>query len=202
MSLTFTLASGNKHKAKEFNELFSTGQIQINPAPEVIEVVEDGDSYAQNAFLKAQAYFKKYQLPVLADDSGLNVEALPGELGIHSARFGGLGLTDSQRVELLLEKMKDVSKDQRLASFTCMLCFYLSDQEVFFFEGRLKGEIALSPSGQDGFGYDPVFIPESLEKDGEIRSIAQAKEWKKTNSHRAIAAREAQLFFKERRGQI
>lgn len=202
MSIMLTLASGNKHKAQEFNDLFSDGLITVQSAPEVLEVVEDGDSYTQNAFIKAQAYFQKFKVPVLADDSGLNVEALPGELGIHSARFGGEGLTDQDRVQLLLEKMKNIPDEQRSASFTCLLCFYLSPQEVFFFEGRLKGKIALAPSGADGFGYDPVFLPEALLKSGEGQTVAQASAWKKDNSHRALAVREAQAFFKERRGQM
>lgn len=202
MSLNLILASGNKHKASEFNELFDSELVLIQAASVVLNVVEDGDSYTQNAFLKAKAYYDKFQTAVLADDSGLNVDAMPGELGIHSARFGGDGLTDAQRTSLLIEKMKEIPEEERGASFSCVLCFYLSPEEVYFFEGKLKGKIGDRPVGSDGFGYDPVFLPEALVRGGEMKTVAEASEWKKLNSHRALAVREAQAFFKERRGQI
>lgn len=202
MSLNLLLASGNKHKASEFNELFDSEIVVIQAASEVLDVVEDGDTYTQNAFLKAKAYFDKFKVSVLADDSGLNVDAMPGELGIHSARFGGVGLMDAQRTALLIEKMKLIPEEERGASFSCVLCFYLSPDEVYFFEGKLKGKIARAPMGNDGFGYDPVFMPEALMRAGETKTVAEASEWKKLNSHRALAVREAQVFLKERRGQI
>lgn len=184
----FILASGNTHKSDEFNTLFDVELIGVRAASEKLEVEENGSSFSENAFLKAEAYFKKYKKPVLSDDSGLVVQAMPGELGIHSARFGGEGLNDTERTALLLDKMKE--KKDRDAYFVCVLCFYLNPKEVFFFEGRCNGAISESVRGSDGFGYDPAFIPE-----GRELSFAQDSEWKSANGHRAKAVKEAEKFF-------
>lgn len=188
------LASGNVHKAEEFNDLFDPKLISVKAAPEKIDVVEDGTSYFENALLKARAYYEKFKVPVIADDSGLNVAALPEELGIHSARFGGDGLKDRDRAELLLKKMDGVST--REAFFSCVLCVYFNEKEIFYFEGRMAGMIAYSYRGSTGFGYDPVFIP--TEKSEEGLTVAELHEWKQKNSHRAIAVGFAQKFLGQR----
>jgi len=156
--MNFLLASGNNHKAEEFKTLFPDEFISIEAAPLKIEVEETGATYFENAALKAKAYYDRFGKPVMADDSGLNVESLPGELGIYSARFGGEGLNQEQRNELLLKKLDGIS--DRRASFSCVLCFYLKPEEIYFFEGILKGKISHSPMGLNGFGYDPLFIPD------------------------------------------
>lgn len=186
----FILASGNAHKAEEFNELLNPSVITTLAAPEKLDVIEDGKSFQANALLKAKAYFDHYQKPVLADDSGLVVSALPGELGIHSARFGGEGKSDQQRYELLLEKMKD--QTDRAAYFVCLLCFYFSPDKIFFFEGRLQGSIGTEAIGEHGFGYDPVFIPSKLVG----KSFAEDPHFKAKHSHRAVACQQAETFFK------
>jgi XTP/dITP diphosphohydrolase len=184
------LASGNAHKALEFTELFDPNIITVKAASRKIEVVEDGTSYFANALLKAQAYYKEFKVPVLADDSGLDVEALPDDLGIHSARFGGTGLLDKDRALLLLQKMND--KNKREANFTCVLCVYLNDKEIFYFEGRMAGSISYAYRGEGGFGYDPVFIP--TESSGG-QTVAELGALKSEISHRAIATKLAQKFF-------
>lgn len=196
--IEFTLASGNAHKAEEFGELFNPSLIKISPAGKKLEVVEDGQSFRENALKKAQAYFEQVQSPVMSDDSGLIVEALPNQLGLHTARFGGEGLTALQRNELLLEKLEGLDDSKRRAYFVCVLCFYLSESEVFFFEGRVHGRIAPMVSGAEGFGYDPVFIPDGGEGD---KTLAEVPVWKNENSHRAVACQHAQKFFEERVGQ-
>ncbi len=197
-SYQFILASGNQHKAQEFNELFDTELVKVESAKEKLEVVEDGATYFENALLKAQAYYNKYKTPVLADDSGLTVYALIGELGIHSARFGGAGLSDRDRAYLLLEKMQNIRPGvDRDAYFTCVLCFYFSALEYFFFEGRMSGTISMSyDAGDAGFGYDPVFIPEARAEEG--LSISRLGDWKNSHSHRAQAVKLAQNFFKSK----
>lgn len=184
------LASGNEHKALEFSELFDSKIMTVKAAPHKIEVVEDGTSYFENAHLKAQAYYKEFKVPVLADDSGLDVEALPDDLGIYSARFGGAGLLDKDRALLLLQKMSD--KNKREAHFTCVLCVYLNEKEIFYFEGRMDGNIAYAYRGEGGFGYDPVFIP--TESEGG-QTVAELGALKSEISHRAIATKLAQKFF-------
>lgn len=187
------LASSNAHKAQEFSELFDPRIVTVKPAPKKLDVVEDGKSYFENAFLKAKAYYDEFKVPVLSDDSGLSVEALPDELGIQSARFGGEGLKDIDRAQLLLKKME--GKDSRGAFFTCVLCVYLNEKEIFYFEGRMNGVIGHSYRGDGGFGYDPVFIP--LDAGGEL-TVAELGEWKNKNSHRALAVSFAQKFFSQR----
>ena len=184
------LASSNLHKLEEMNNLFKSDLFSLEGALEKLEVIEDGETFHENALIKARAYTKKFKMPALADDSGLVVESLPGELGIKTARFGGDGLTDQGRYELLLEKLN--GQNERQAYFVCVLCFYFSDKEYYFFEGRLKGEILESSSGNQGFGYDPVFAPEAM----NAKSLAELPDWKMKNSHRAIAFEHANKFFK------
>ncbi|MFG1500189.1 RdgB/HAM1 family non-canonical purine NTP pyrophosphatase [Halobacteriovorax sp. XZX-3] len=187
----FILATGNAHKAEEFAVLFKETNISINAASAKLDVVEDGNTFQENALKKAQAYFEEFKTPVVADDSGITVEALPQELGIYSARFGGEGLTDRQRAELLLDKLN--GEQNRNAYFTCVLCFYLSPEEIYFFEGRMEGEISDSYTGEGGFGYDPVFCPKAFPD----QTVAQLEEWKNENSHRAKAVGSAIKFFQE-----
>lgn len=187
------LASGNAHKAEEFAELFDPKILTVKAAPKKLEVVEDGASYFENALLKAQGYYNEFKTPVLADDSGLNVFALPDDLGIRSARFGGENLTDKDRAELLLKKMEGVTA--RDAYFVCVLCVYLNPKEIFYFEGRLTGSIGHNYKGKAGFGYDPVFIP--TEGEGDL-SLSELNDWKNKNSHRALASNFAQKFFAQR----
>jgi len=188
------LASSNAHKAEEFQELFNSKLISVIPASLKLDVIEDGQSYFENALIKAKAYFDKFKVPVIADDSGLNVAALPQELGLHSARFGGPGLTDKERALLLLQKMEGV--ENREAYFSCVLCVYLNEREIFYFEGRLNGSIGYSYRGQTGFGYDPVFIPSDKHEEG--LTLAEAHEWKQKHSHRAVASGFAMKFLSQR----
>ncbi|EQC51267.1 RdgB/HAM1 family non-canonical purine NTP pyrophosphatase [Bacteriovorax sp. DB6_IX] len=189
----FLLATGNAHKAEEFAKIFNPEVLKIEAAPEKLDVIEDGLTFNENALLKAKAYYEKFGKPVMADDSGLCVEALPEELGIYSARFGGEGLDNRQRAELLLEKMK--GEENRKAYFVCVLCFYLGENEIYFFEGRVDGTVSQEYKGEHGFGYDPVFEPLG---DHGGKSLAELPEWKDENSHRAKACFHAEKFFKER----
>ena len=192
MSYELTLASGNVHKARELSDLFDTSIIRIAPAPQTLQVEETGTSFQQNALLKAEKYFQALQKPTLADDSGLEVPALPGEMGIRSARFGGEGLTDRERAHLLLDKLEG---SDRKALFVCFLCFYLSPREIFFFEGRMEGSVSTEYRDGAGFGYDPVFVPSHGEGG---KTLAEMPQWKRQHSHRAKAASLAQKFFHER----
>ena len=192
MSYELTLASGNSHKAQEFSDLFDENIIRVVSAPQALDVEETGTSFQENALLKAEKYFQVLQKPTLADDSGLEIPALPEEMGIRSARFGPEGLSDRERAQLLLEKLE--GKD-RQGLFVCFLCFYLSPREIFFFEGRMEGSVSLDYRGEEGFGYDPVFIPTYGEGG---KTLAEIPHWKRQHSHRAKAAKLAQGFFKER----
>lgn len=196
--MNLILASSNQHKAEEFNELFVNSAISIVPAEKKLEVEENGSSFFENALLKAKAYYDLFQSPVLADDSGLTVNSLPNELGIYSARFGGAGLSDHDRAIKLLDLLKINEANDRSAFFTCVLCFYLNPNEIYYFEGRMNGFIGTEYKSQKGFGYDPVFIPEDFKPNPMNLTVSELIEWKNLNSHRAIACNLAKKFFREK----
>ncbi len=187
---SFILGSGNAHKAKEFAELFS-GSLTIMPAPRTLDVDETGTTFTENAFLKAKAYFDTYKTQALADDSGLNIEALPDQLGVQSARFAPEFTDYKDKNKKVLDLLKN--ETNRTAYFVCVLCFYISPDEYYFFEGRVVGKIGTEIKGADGFGYDPIFIPDRAENDG--KSLAELPEWKNEHSHRAKAVQGALSFF-------
>ncbi len=184
-----TLASSNLYKQKEISELVKD-RIEILIPTKKIDVEEIGTSFYENSLIKASKYWNQLKTPILSDDSGLEVDYLPDELGVYSADFGGENLSDRERCELLLEKLKGVNKSNRKASFICMLCLYLNPKEIFFFQGKLKGEISLDYRGDEGFGYDPVFIPSEI----DYKTLAQLPNFKAKNSHRAEACKSLVKF--------
>ncbi len=188
------LASSNPHKALELNELLKESPFLIEAAKEKLEVTEDGNSFQENAYKKAYAFFQRFKKPVVADDSGLVVESLPDLLGIYSARFGGDSLPAHDKNELLLKTLHErgyKKQEQRKAYFVCYLCLYFSPQEIFFFEGKVEGCIGSEQRGEGGFGYDPIFIPD----EAEGKTLAEIAQWKSRNSHRARASRQLVEFF-------
>jgi XTP/dITP diphosphohydrolase len=160
------IASQNKGKVIEFRELFNSLQVEIIGLSEfnISESPEEtGSSYSENACLKATHYSRLTGHWTLADDSGLEVEALDGKPGINSARFGGAGASDGERITRLLSLLSN--SNQRSARFVCSLA--LSDPSgriVLESFGSVEGVIAESPRGSNGFGYDPIFIPNGFEK--------------------------------------
>ncbi len=183
--MTFVLASNNMGKLREFHEILEPLDIGIVPQSMVgalFEVNETGESFAENAFLKASAVVSFSSFPVVADDSGLCVTALDGAPGLHSARFGGgKDWTDEQKYLYLLDCMKDAA--DRSAKFVCSICCILPGGRVIRAEGECCGRILESPRGEGGFGYDPVFAP-----DGYDESFAElGQDIKNQISHRAKA---------------
>ncbi len=162
--MKIVLASGNPGKAREVRAaLLGMGVELLSPDEAGIEfdVEETGSTYAENALIKAQAACEASGLSALADDSGVEVDALPGELGVRSARFGGDGLDDSGRNALLLQRMREVPEAERGARYACVLAFVKPDGWFGFFEGALHGRILRAPQGEGGFGYDPLmYLPE------------------------------------------
>ena len=182
------LASNNKNKLKEFRELTSGMDVQILSQSEAgydIDVEETGLTFEENAFLKADAVTKLSGLAAIADDSGLVVDALNGEPGIYSARYGpGHAASDSDRYNYLLEKLNGVT--DRSARFVCCICCTLPDGQVLRTRGECEGEILLAPDGDNGFGYDPVFKP--LESNRGMGQLSAAE--KNAISHRGKAMKE------------
>lgn len=190
------LASSNPHKASEFEVLLKGSGLEIKSAPEKLDVVEDGTTFQANAKIKAKAYFDKFATAALADDSGLVIESLPDILGVQSARFAPELPDYKDKCLKILDLLKDKDWADRKAYFSCFLCFYLNDELIFQFEGRVQGYIGHELKGEDGFGYDPIFIPEKLFD--EKKTLAQVFEWKNINGHRAKACEQAKAFFSQK----
>ena len=154
------IATHNPGKVREYEELLAGLPLELTyPAQEGldIEVAETGESFAENARLKAAAYARASGLLTLADDSGLEVDALGGEPGIRSARYAGKGASDEDRYRLLLEKLREVPWEERTARFRCVIAVATPEDQIRTAEGTCEGIIAFAPKGEHGFGYDPVF---------------------------------------------
>lgn len=158
----FVLASGNKGKVREINEILGGLGIEVVPQSEfnVPEAEETGLTFVENAILKARNAAEHTGLPAIADDSGIEVDALDGAPGIYSARYAGEGASDRQNLEKLLDDLKDVAEAQRTARFQCLLvCMqHAKDPTPLICQGSWEGHILEAPSGENGFGYDPVFF--------------------------------------------
>ncbi|MBR2439922.1 MAG: XTP/dITP diphosphatase [Lentisphaeria bacterium] len=165
--LQMLAATTNKNKVREFQEILKDLKDKINiittdAIPNFPEIVEDGTTFAENAMKKAKEASAFADMVAMADDSGLVVEALDGAPGIHSARYAGEGASDADRIAKLLKAMDGVT--DRRAKFVCAAAIAYRGEEVKTFIGEIKGKITLAPSGSNGFGYDPVFIPDGFEK--------------------------------------
>ncbi len=157
------LASGNAGKQKEIAAILAGDEILSLAAFPAIVLPEEGDDYEQNACTKARTVALATGLPSLADDSGLEVDALGGRPGVFSARYGGPGLDDRARMERLLEALSDVA-EPRVARFVCLAACALPDGRTFTARGLCEGRILRSPRGEGGFGYDPIFAPQSSDR--------------------------------------
>lgn len=158
------IATNNKGKLRELSQLFSDLPIEcitLNDAGLDIEVEETGATYGENALLKATVLHRESRLPALADDSGLEVDALNGRPGVHTARYAGPNATNQDRWNKLLNELKDVPEEKRTARFKCAIALVTQGMPPITVEGVCEGRIAFAPSGNGGFGYDPLFfIPE------------------------------------------
>ena len=178
------LASGNAHKIKEISQMLPEFEVVgYKELGFTEEIVEDGKTFYENALIKAKTVSLALNLPALADDSGICVDALGGEPGIYSARYAGDGI-DKHNNELLLKNME--GKTDRKAKFVCCMVFYKPSGEIITATGETHGEIMHGEHGENGFGYDPLFYSYDLNK---CLGIASAEE-KNTISHRfrAISA--------------
>ena len=185
--IEFVIATNNKKKLTEIQRILAPlGIVPVTAADKGIDlgdVEENGSAFSENAYIKAKAAFDKCGLPVIADDSGLCVDALGGRPGIYSARYGGHDSPYSVKINMLLDELRDVPAAERTAHFSCAVCCILKTGEVIAVEGRCNGEIAFEPSGEGGFGYDPIFTVSG-------RSFASlTSEEKDRLSHRGNALR-------------
>ena len=190
--LTLVIATGNPGKTAEIRDLLTGFPIDLKNLDDfgpIPPVVEDGETFDDNAYKKASFVSKILGLPALADDSGLVVEALGGAPGIYSARYAGENASDQQRYTKLLDEMK--GKSNRQAAFECVISLAVPTGAALTYEARCEGLIAEEPAGDSGFGYDPVFYFPPLKK-----MFAQlSREEKSRISHRGKALRELKDEF-------
>lgn len=188
------IATNNRGKAAEYRELLGDAGWELVTPRDVgldLEVEESGRDYAENAKIKAATFAKASGLVALADDSGIEVDALDGAPGPLSARFGGEGIDDEGRVALLLERLAGVPPEKRSARFRCLIAVARPEGQVDLFEGQCEGRVAEEPHGESGFGYDPVFL---LPERGLTMAELPPRE-KNAVSHRGRAARKAKAFL-------
>lgn len=195
--MRLVIATTNINKIAEIRDLLrDCGHIDILSSSELIDppgVIEDGETFEDNARKKAIALSRHSGLAALADDSGLLVEALDGAPGVYSARYGGEGLSDADRNTLLLKRMENIPDPKRAARFVCVIALAMPEGAVYIAHGSVEGQILREPRGAGGFGYDPVFyIPE------QGKTMAELPMAKKNEiSHRARALKEAKRILKK-----
>lgn len=191
MITELVFATNNKHKTEEVGNLLR-GQYKVLNLSDIgctVDIPETGSTFAENATLKSQYVLENYQLDCFADDSGLEIEALNQEPGIYSARYSGIK-DDAANLNLVLQKMQGQSN--RKARFRTVVSLF-KNQQNYLFEGIINGHIAEKPMGTQGFGYDPIFVPEGY----DISFAQMSMEQKNEISHRAIAMRKLIAFLKE-----
>jgi len=193
------IATKNKGKAKEFSDLFIPYKIQTKTLLDLeqpIDIEETGSTFLENARLKAEQARDQLNCHVLADDSGLVVDALNGEPGIYSARYAGKDATDQKNIDKLMIALKDIPEHKRTARFVAVVALALENGETIYRKGICEGKIAFHQAGKYGFGYDPVFIPEGYDDtmaqlDPTIKNkishrsqaITQLEQWLNHNKH-------------------
>ncbi|MBN0988397.1 RdgB/HAM1 family non-canonical purine NTP pyrophosphatase [Amphritea pacifica] len=190
MTRQIVLASGNRGKLKEFNQVLGELGVEVIPQSQfsVPDAEETGLSFVENAIIKARHASQLTGLPALADDSGLEVDLLNGAPGIYSARFAGAGATDAENNQKLLTLLQGASPEQRTARFRCVLVFmrHAEDPTPLICQGSWEGQILPLPQGENGFGYDPLFLVPGL----DIASAQLPPEQKNKISHRGQAVQQ------------
>jgi XTP/dITP diphosphohydrolase len=190
MSTVLVLATANPHKVVELSRILQADHIDVRLAsltevPGAPDVAETGATFAENALLKAHAIAQFTGQPAVADDSGLCVDALNGMPGVLSARWSGRHGDDAGNLQLLLAQLADVPDERRGAQFVCAAALVLPDGREQVSEGRVTGRLIREPRGRNGFGYDPIFVPDSA----EITTAEMDPADKDRISHRSRALR-------------
>lgn len=192
------IATTNRGKVRELTEIFSGLLPRLRSLSEFAatpEAEESGATFEENAVIKARHYSSHTGLWTLADDSGLEVEALGGRPGVYSARYGGTEATYPERIARLLGEIAETGDHERRARFVCVIALAApGDDTVHTFDGECRGRIAHAPRGTNGFGYDPVFIP-----DGHAQTFGELPDDAKQNlSHRARAAAKVRDYIQRK----
>lgn len=190
------IATKNAGKAKEFEHIFKPYNVCVKSLLDfeaIDDIVEDGETFEENALIKARAIAKQFNQMVLADDSGLEVDALNGRPGVYSARYAGEGRNDHENILKVLRELEGVSDKDRSARFVCALAIVTPNQEEVVVRGTCEGQILTECVGTEGFGYDPIFYLPQLSK-----TMAQLpKSEKNVLSHRADAFVKLQPYLEK-----
>src|SRR5690625_4711314 len=194
---TLIIATKNKGKAEEFNQMLSPLGYQVKTlldfSDTMPDIEETGTTFYENAQLKAEQIAAQLGKPVIADDSGLEVDYLDGAPGVYSARYSGEHANDEANNNKLLNALKDIPEKDRTAQFVCVLAFARPNETTIFKKGICKGKITRTPNGENGFGYDPIFIPEGYEQ-----TMAQLNQMEKNQlSHRYHALKAFRAWLEE-----
>lgn len=192
------IASNNNGKLREFAKLlqpFGFEVISMRQAGFTDEIIEDGDTFEENAHIKARAVFEATGLPTIADDSGLEIDFLGGAPGIYSARYAGENATDAERCQKVLDELNGVDISLRAARFVCSIYFIYAEDDEYSVNGTVDGYIGEEPVGENGFGYDPIFM---LDEDESMATIGEDE--KNRISHRAKAFEKLSNILKEKFG--
>jgi len=191
------LASSNQGKVREINQLLATLDLHVQPQSEfgVVDAEETGLTFVENAILKARNAAQHTGLPAIADDSGIEVDALNGAPGIYSARFAGEGASDQANLEKLLTDLEGIPEAQRSARFQCLMVFmqHASDPTPLICQGTWEGRILPAAQGSNGFGYDPVFYVPTH----DCSSAELPADIKNALSHRGQALRQLLTALKQ-----
>ena len=190
------IASNNAGKLREFRELLSPFGFEVlsmKDAGFTAEIIEDGDTFEENAHIKARAVYEALKLPTIADDSGLEIDFLNGAPGVYSARYAGENASDRERCEKVLEEMHGVARELRDARFVCSIYFIYDGENEYSVNGEVHGYIGDEPVGKNGFGYDPIFM---LDEDESMATIDEDE--KNKISHRAKAFERLAAILKEK----
>lgn len=186
--MRIVIATGNKDKVREINEILKGTDfeaISMKEAGVKLDIVEDGTTFEENAMIKAQSVFDVLGGYVIADDSGICIDALDGRPGIYSARFCGENSTYEEKFAKIFEMLKDVPEDKRTAQFVCAIAVIRPDGSKFTVRGEVRGVLVEEPRGDNGFGYDPIFyVPEY-----NMTTAQMDPELKNSISHRGKALR-------------
>lgn len=193
------LATANTHKVTEFQRILNEllpGLVLVKATdfPGVPEIEETGSTFAENALIKAKAINEFTNLPALADDSGLVVDALNGAPGVFSARYAGIGASDKANVLKLLSEIKDIEQSMLSARFECAIALVDRSQNLeLVVDGQMPGQVIKEIRGENGFGYDPIFVPQGLTKtSAELTDVE-----KDQISHRGLALRKMSVILKQ-----
>ncbi len=189
------IATHNKGKAVEFKSLFTKYNIEaislLDLAKTLPDIEETGETFAENAALKAEGIASIIKKPVLADDSGLIIDALDGRPGIYSARYAGEAKNDEANINKVLTELKGVQEDKRTARFICVLALAQPGKKTIFKTGYCEGVIGLSTVGTNGFGYDPIFIPKNYNR--TMAELTMAEKGQISHRNQAMLQLEAWL---------